>query len=107
MHEGIEAALPPLIERGGASGGECGAEDGVKKPGDRERSARAKVITDGCRQQDEEREACLYQLGEIRKNSFALRRQGWRCDCLDRRDWRRFHQAGISTETRAGRGSIA
>jgi hypothetical protein len=73
MHEGIEAPLPPLIQGGGASGSERGAEDSMEKCEKIYRTVRAQVITNRCRQQDKKRQPRFHQFGEIGQHAAVGR----------------------------------
>ncbi len=54
LHERIEPAFPPLIERGRAGRGQRRAEDGVKKRQQIDRTPRTEIKADRGRQQHQQ-----------------------------------------------------
>src|SRR6266496_2008499 len=66
MHERVELAFPPLVERGRAGCCRCRSKDNVKKRYVIDGRFRAKIKTHRSRKQHEQSEPRLDQFGEIR-----------------------------------------
>ena len=73
MHESIEPAFPPLIQRGSTGGRQRSAENSVEKCGKTYVTVRAQIKTDGGSEQNEKRQPRFDQLRKIGKHSAAGR----------------------------------
>src|SRR5437763_7494257 len=69
------------------------------------RRGRAKVISDGGRQQDKKRQSSFDEFGEVRQETPAS--DLWDRGIDLRRNGRAFHDTGISIETDEWRGDLA
>ena len=73
MHEGIEPAFPPLIQRGGTGRRQRSAENSVEKCEKIYGTVCAQIKTNRCRQQNEKRQPRFDQLRKIGKHADASR----------------------------------
>ena len=78
LHERVEPALPPLIERGGAGRGQRSPEDGVEKREVIDGASGAQIKADRRGEQDQKRQARFDEFREIRTHAPVGSHLRWR-----------------------------
>ena len=71
LHERVEPAFPPLIQRGRARRGQRGPEDGVEKRDVIDGAGRAQIKADRGGEQNQKRQARFDEFREIRTHAPA------------------------------------